>query len=76
MDLYLGFFDQDEDRVEPADNPFLPKVLPMCPVWTLETLAHPEGLEPPTSWFEVTRTNSTYQLEQSLATLAEFANPT
>jgi putative transposase len=32
MDFDLGFFDQDEDRVEPAGNPFLPKVLPMCPV--------------------------------------------
>ena len=35
-----------------------------------------EGLEPPTTWFEVTRTNSTFQLEQSLATLAASANPT
>jgi len=32
MDFDLGFFDQDEDRVEPAQNPFLLKVLPMCPV--------------------------------------------
>ena len=32
MAFDLGFFDPDEDRVEPADNPFLPKVLPMCPV--------------------------------------------
>jgi putative transposase len=31
MDFDLGFFDQDEDRVEPASNPFLPKVLPMSP---------------------------------------------
>jgi hypothetical protein len=30
----------------------------------------------PTTWFEVTATNSTIQLEQSLATLAAFANPT
>ena len=39
-------------------------------------MARPEGLEPPTTWFEVTSTNSTIQLEQSLATLAAFANPT
>jgi putative transposase len=32
MDFDLGFFDQDEDRVEPAPNPFVPKVLPMSPV--------------------------------------------
>jgi putative transposase len=31
MDFDLGFFDQDENRVEPAQNPFLLKVLPMCP---------------------------------------------
>jgi transposase InsO family protein len=32
MEYDLGFFDQDEDRVEPAKNPFIPKVLPMSPV--------------------------------------------
>lgn len=32
MDFDLGFFDQDEDRIEPAQNPFVPKVLPMSPV--------------------------------------------
>ncbi len=32
MDFDLGFFDQDEGRVEPAVNPFLPKVLPMSSV--------------------------------------------
>ena len=32
MDYDLGFFDQDEDRVEPVGhNPFAPKVLPMRP---------------------------------------------
>jgi hypothetical protein len=41
-----------------------------------DLIARPEGLEPPTTWFEVTATNSTLQLEQSLATLAAFANPT
>jgi putative transposase len=27
-----GFFDEEENRVEPADNPFVTKVLPMSPV--------------------------------------------
>jgi hypothetical protein len=84
MDFDLGFFDQDENRVEPAQNPFLLKVylcvryklLPMSPARTLDLMARPEGLEAPTTWFEVIRTNSTFQLEQSLATLAAFANPT
>jgi transposase InsO family protein len=32
MHYDLGFFDQTEDRVEPVgENPFAPKVLPMCP---------------------------------------------
>lgn len=32
MDFDLGFFDQDEGRIEPAANPFLPKVLTMSSV--------------------------------------------
>ena len=32
MDYDLGFFDEDEARVEPGDNPFVTKVLPMSPV--------------------------------------------
>ena len=32
LEYDLGFFDQDEGRVEPASNPFIPKVLPMSPV--------------------------------------------
>jgi transposase InsO family protein len=32
MEFDLGYFDEDEARVEPAENPFLPKVLPMSPV--------------------------------------------
>ena len=32
LDFDLGFFDQDAARVEPAVNPFTPKVLPMSPV--------------------------------------------
>ena len=31
---------------------------------------------PPTTWFEVTSTNLAIQLEQPLAPLAAFANPT
>jgi hypothetical protein len=41
-------------------------------IWdTIEELQDPSS-----TWFEVTRTNSTFQLEQSLATLAAFVNPT
>jgi len=32
MDYDLGIFDQDEGHVQPAPNPFIPKVLPMSPV--------------------------------------------
>ena len=32
MDFDLGYFDQEEGRVEPAENPFIPKVLPMSSV--------------------------------------------
>ena len=32
MESDLGFFDEDERRVEPAVNPFIQKVLPMSPV--------------------------------------------
>ena len=32
MDYELGYFDTDVARVEPADNPFIPKVLPMSSV--------------------------------------------
>lgn len=32
MEYDLGFFDKEENRVEPADNPFIPKVLPMSSV--------------------------------------------
>ena len=31
MEYDLGFFDEDENRVEPADIPFVTKVLPMSP---------------------------------------------
>ena len=32
MEYDLGFFDEDENRVEPAGNPFTPKVLTMSSV--------------------------------------------
>ncbi len=32
MNFDLGYFDEDECRVEPVDNPFVPKVLPMSSV--------------------------------------------
>ena len=32
MDIDLGYFDEDEGRVEPTENPFITKVLPMSPV--------------------------------------------
>ena len=31
MQYDLGFFDEDSRRFEPGENPFGPKVLPMCP---------------------------------------------
>src|SRR5512139_494228 len=31
MDYVLGYFDDEECRLEPIDNPFSPKVLPMSP---------------------------------------------
>lgn len=32
MEYDLVFFDEDERRVEPAVNPYMPKVLPMSSV--------------------------------------------
>jgi putative transposase len=32
MDYDLGFFDEEQVRLEPAPNPFETKVLPMSPV--------------------------------------------
>ena len=32
MKYDLGFFDHETCRLEPVDNPFEPKVLPMSPV--------------------------------------------
>ncbi len=32
MHFDIGFFDEDENKVQPATNPFLPKVLPLSSV--------------------------------------------
>ena len=32
MEYDLGYFDEDENRAEPAENPFVTKVLPMSSV--------------------------------------------
>src|ERR1051326_2810324 len=63
MDYDLGYFDDETCRLEPIDNPFGPKVLPMSPEGTvthvsgmdLLMLARPAGLEPATSWFVARR---------------------
>ena len=34
MHYDLGYFDDETCRLEPIENPFGPKVLPMCPEWT------------------------------------------
>ena len=50
----LGYFDQDEGRIEPGLNPFAPeKVLTMYPQWTQWKLARTKGFEPLTFWFVV-----------------------
>ena len=41
MDYELGYFDEEVARIEPANNPFIPKVLPMYPVWTLKKMVAP-----------------------------------
>ena len=52
----LGYFDDETCRLEPIENPFVPKlfpclrneVLPMSPEWTLKRLAPQAGFEPAT----------------------------
>ena len=43
MEFDLGFFDEDERRVEPVVNPFIPKVLPMSPV---QNVTYVSGSDP------------------------------
>ena len=43
MPYDLGYFDDETIRVEPIENPFGPKVLPMSPE---ETVTHVTGIDP------------------------------
>ena len=38
----LGYFDDETCRLEPIDNPFAAKMLPMSPEWTKKNLAEGE----------------------------------
>ena len=50
MEYDLGFFDKEQDRVEPGPNPFAAdKVFTMCPEGTLKRMVARGGIEPPTS---------------------------
>ena len=46
MHYDLGYFDDETCRLEPIENPFSPKVLPMCPEWTLKKLVAGGDLNP------------------------------
>lgn len=35
MDYDMGYFDEESGQFEPGPCPFGPRVLPMCPEWTL-----------------------------------------
>jgi hypothetical protein len=56
MDYDLGYFDDETCRLEPLDNPFGPKLLPMSPVRNVTyvsgvdslRVATPAGFEPAT----------------------------
>ena len=37
MDYDLGYFDVESRRLESLANPFGPRLLSMCPVWTKKT---------------------------------------
>ena len=43
MDYDLGYFDLDARVLEPLENPFGPKVLPM---WPVRSVTHLSGLDP------------------------------
>jgi hypothetical protein len=61
MHYDLGFFDHEAGRVECADNPFDPRVLPMSPVQNVTYVTGIDrremvargGIEPPTRGFSV-----------------------
>jgi len=50
-----GYFGVEETTLQPFDTPFGPRVSPMSSGWTGKQMAGPEGLEPPTCWFEASR---------------------
>ena len=55
MNYDLGYLDHETTRLEPIENPFKTKLLPMSPARTRKKLARPVGLEPTTYRFEVWR---------------------
>jgi len=58
MDYDLGYFDLETRVLEPLENPFGPKVLPMSPERSVKDVFGPyrvlvvgaKGFEPSTSW--------------------------
>jgi hypothetical protein len=46
MSYDLGYIDLETRVLEPLENPFGPKVLPMCPGWTPPEMVEPMGFEP------------------------------
>ncbi len=39
MDYDLGYFDDETCRLEPIENPFGPKLLPMSPEWSVTVVS-------------------------------------
>jgi hypothetical protein len=72
MDYDLGYFDDETCRLEPINNPFGPKLLPMSPEWgvthvpgmDLEILAPRAGFEPAT--LRLTAGCSTVELPRNI----------
>ena len=63
MDYDLGYFDLETRVLEPLENPFGPKVLPMCRYTLLPMF--PGGFELPTFWFvavTLTKTKNLHHL--------------
>jgi putative transposase len=50
MDYDLGYFDLDTRVLEPLENPFGPKVLPMCPVRSVTYVSGPDRAGPDEKW--------------------------
>ena len=46
MHYDLGYFDNETCRLEPIENPFAPKLLPMPPEWTCRKMARRTGRLP------------------------------